>query len=75
MAEFFAMDGYAWFVWPTYVATLGFMAWLAISTWRGLKADRKVLAELEKDAPHRARRRESGATDSTPLSGTQTSDA
>ncbi len=75
MAEFFAMDGYAFYIWPTYIVTLGFMIWLVVSTLRGLAADRKVLAELEKNAPHRARRRGETASSSPSLRGAETSDA
>ncbi len=56
MAEYFAMGGFAWFIWPAYVVTLGFMLGITVSTLRGLKADRRTLAELEKGAPHRQRR-------------------
>ncbi|MSP20370.1 MAG: heme exporter protein CcmD [Alphaproteobacteria bacterium] len=57
MAEYFAMGGFAWFIWPAYFVTLGFMIGITVSTLRGLKADRRTLAELEKDAPHRQRRK------------------
>jgi heme exporter protein D len=57
MAEFLHMGGFAWFIWPTYVVTLGFMIGITVVTLRGLAADRRTLAELEQGAPHRARRR------------------
>ena len=72
MAEFFAMDGYGWYIWPTYAATLGFMIWIVVSTLRGLAADRKVLAELEKNAPHRARRRSEAPSGSPTMQGAET---
>jgi heme exporter protein D len=61
MAEFLAMGGFAWFIWPTYVLTLGFMIGITLVTLRGLAADRKTLAELEKNAPHRQRSAAIGA--------------
>ncbi|MCA1798907.1 MAG: heme exporter protein CcmD [Xanthomonadaceae bacterium] len=33
MSEFFAMDGYALFVWPAYAVTVLLMAWAAIAPW------------------------------------------
>jgi heme exporter protein D len=75
MGEFFAMDGYGWYIWPTYAVTLGFMIWIVVTTLRGLAADRKVLAELEKNAPHRARRRGETSDSSPSLRGVETSDA
>ena len=72
MAEFFAMDGYGWYIWPTYAATLGFMIWIVVNTLRGLAADRKVLAELEKNAPHRARRRGETPSGSPTIRGAET---
>ena len=75
MAEFFAMDGYGWYIWPTYAATLGFMIWIVVSTLRGLATDRKVLAELEKNAPHRARRRGETPAGSPTIRGAEPSDA
>lgn len=51
------MSEFAWYIWPAYILTLGFMVGITVLTLRGLAADRKVLAELEKDAPHRVQRR------------------
>ena len=34
MGAFFSMGGYAGFIWPCYLLTLGGMAWLALSSWR-----------------------------------------
>ena len=39
LSEFFAMGGYAAFVWPAYAVAAGIMTWLAWSSVRGLRAD------------------------------------
>ena len=48
MGSFFTMGGYAGFVWPCYVLTLGGMAWLALSSWRRA---RNAAARLEDMSP------------------------
>jgi len=47
IGAFFAMGGYAAFVWPAFAVTLGLMAALGWSTWRRLKAAERALAALE----------------------------
>ena len=34
MIEFFAMGGYAWYVWPAYGAVLGALAYQMLKTYR-----------------------------------------
>ena len=46
MGAFFSMGGYAGFVWPCYLLTLGGMAWLAWSSWRRAKAAGERLGEI-----------------------------
>ena len=46
MGTFFAMGGYAAFVWPCYVLTLGGMAWLAFTSWQRATAATRKLEEL-----------------------------
>ena len=46
MGAFFSMGGYAGFVWPCYLLTLGGMAWLAWSSWRRAKASAERLDEM-----------------------------
>jgi len=48
MAGFFDMGGFAAFVWPCYLLTLGGMAWLAWSSWRRAK---QTVAKLEEMSP------------------------
>ncbi len=55
MAEFFAMGGYADFVWPAYGLAALVLVWLVVSTLRSLKLQGKLLADLEERLPHRRR--------------------
>ena len=48
MGAFFSMGGYAGFIWPCYLLTLGGMAWLAWSNWRRAK---HAAARLEEMSP------------------------
>ena len=50
MSAFFAMGGYAAFVWPAYgVAALG-LAGIAIASWRALRKQRREAAALDDEA-------------------------
>jgi heme exporter protein D len=49
LSEFFAMGGYAAFVWPAYAVAAGIMTWLAWSSVRGLRADRRTLEKLQNE--------------------------
>lgn len=44
MSEFFAMDGYAQFVWPAYAITAVVMAWAALRPWLRHRRLRQRLA-------------------------------
>lgn len=46
MGGFISMGGYAAFVWPCYLLTLGGMAWLAWASWKRAKAAAAKLDEL-----------------------------
>jgi heme exporter protein D len=51
MSGFFAMGGYAAFIWPAYAISalaLVAMVWQCLAAWR---AARKRLEELERDRP------------------------
>lgn len=49
MAHFFAMGGYAAFVWPAYGVSLVGVAGVVIFTLRGYGRAKRRLAELEND--------------------------
>ena len=46
MGAFFSMGGYAGFVWPCYLLTLGGMALLALASWRRAKQAAERLDEI-----------------------------
>ena len=46
MSTFFAMGGFAWFVWPCYALTALSMGWLALQAWRARSNKRAELARL-----------------------------
>ncbi len=63
MAEFFAMGGYAVFIWPSYAVAFGVMAGLLAWAWIGARSgeaevDRLRAAGLD---PRRASAREEGS--------------
>ena len=47
VAEFFAMGGYAVYVWPALGLTAAVMIGLAWQSWRRLRREEAVAAELE----------------------------
>ena len=47
MSAFFAMGGYAKFVWPSYVVALGA---IALTTWSALRVLRTALTEARRSA-------------------------
>jgi heme exporter protein D len=51
MSGFFAMGGYAAFVWPAYAATAIGLGAMILFTWQSWRAARKRLAALEADKP------------------------
>jgi len=62
MADFFAMGGYAAYVWPAYAAAILVMLGLLASTLRGLRAREATLKALEGSRPARRARRPAVAT-------------
>ena len=58
MAEFFAMGGYAVFVWSAYGVVAVVLAGLTVWTLASLRAAEKDMRDLEAIAPRRRRRRE-----------------
>ena len=50
-AEFFSMGGYASFVWPSYILSIGVLFWLVISSFNGLLQEKAKLDEIEKNNP------------------------
>jgi heme exporter protein D len=46
MNGFFAMGGYAAFVWPCYAVTIGAMLWLGWTSWRKASKNARKLAAL-----------------------------
>ncbi|WP_448191373.1 heme exporter protein CcmD [Azospirillum sp. sgz301742] len=61
MAEFFAMGGYAAYVWPAYAAAILVMLGLLVATLRGLRAREATLKALEGSRPARRRTRGTAA--------------
>lgn len=47
MAEFFAMGGFAAFVWPAWITVIILMATIALASLRGLRQTEARLAALE----------------------------
>jgi heme exporter protein D len=42
-AEFFAMGGYAAYVWPAYGLSVAALAVLAVASWRALKRNERLV--------------------------------
>ena len=61
MAEFFAMGGYAAYVWPSYGLTAVVMIGLLALSLRELKDNQATLKALESLRPNRRARREKTA--------------
>jgi len=55
MDSYFAMGGYAEFIWPAYAIVTIVMVWLIVSTRIDLLRQRKLLAALEGDKSARKR--------------------
>ena len=51
MTEFLHMGGYAAFVWPAFAVALVMLAWVAADSLFHLKANARLLAELETRLP------------------------
>lgn len=70
MSEFFAMGGYAAYVWPAYAVTALVLLGLLIATVKGLRNAETTLKALEQVRP--ARRRERPARTGNPSAGNST---
>lgn len=57
MTDFFAMGGYAGYVWGSYLLTAVVLATLFIGAQRGLRRRQRELEALRAIAPHRRGRR------------------
>ncbi|PWC31920.1 heme exporter protein CcmD [Azospirillum sp. TSO22-1] len=57
MTDFFAMGGYAAYVWPAYAVAALMMLTVLASTLRGLRAREATLKALEGSRPARRRER------------------
>ena len=55
MDHYFAMGGYADFIWPAYAIVAIVVVWLIVATWIDLHRQRKLLAALEGDKTTRKR--------------------
>lgn len=53
MAEFFAMGGYAWYVWPSYGIAAAVLVGLLVASVRGLRGQETTLKALEGARPRR----------------------
>jgi heme exporter protein D len=58
--NFFAMGGYAAFVWPAFGLTALVMVWLLVATLHRLRERERALAALEAAGPRRSRGRAAG---------------
>jgi heme exporter protein D len=47
LTAYFAMGGYAGFVWPAYAITVAVLAGLAIHSWRRYRASCEALTRLQ----------------------------
>jgi len=54
MAEFFAMGGYAVYIWPAYGVAAGVIVGLFVWSWRGLAKAERAEAALGKRERRRA---------------------
>ena len=50
MSDFWAMGGYAVYVWPAYIVVGLVMVGLLLMSWRGLKSKEAALATLRSDS-------------------------
>jgi len=68
MTEFFAMGGYAVFVWPAYGLAALVLIGITVMTVAALRRTERELSDLEAIAPRRRRRRarDEGETDAQP---------
>lgn len=62
MSAFFAMGGYALYVWGSYGVAAAVLIGLLLLSLRGLKANETLLATLEATVPARGARKRKAAT-------------
>jgi heme exporter protein D len=55
MADFLAMGGYAWFVWPSYALAAAILGGMLATSLRRLRRAERRLAEIEARRPRRSR--------------------
>ncbi|HVI53221.1 MAG TPA: heme exporter protein CcmD [Candidatus Sulfotelmatobacter sp.] len=60
-SSYFAMGGYAGYVWPAYVLTAAVIIGLLLASWRGLKARERELKILQDLSPGRRGRSRDGS--------------
>jgi heme exporter protein D len=48
LADYFAMGGYAWFVWPAYAVALAVLGGLALYSWHRYRASCTALDRLQR---------------------------
>jgi heme exporter protein D len=48
LSDYFAMGGYAWFVWPAYAVAVAVLGGLAVHSWQRYSASRDALARLQR---------------------------
>jgi len=53
LAAYFAMGGYAGFVWPAYAVAAAVLGSLALHSWRHYRASRDALRSVEPRGPER----------------------
>lgn len=63
MSEYFAMGGYAAYVWPAYAVTLAMLIGTLVATLAGLRRREAMVKALEAARPPRAARRNRASGD------------
>jgi heme exporter protein CcmD len=51
ITDFFALNGYGAYVWPAFGVTVLALGWMAVDTLHRLRANERLLNELQKDDP------------------------
>ncbi|WP_448203604.1 heme exporter protein CcmD [Azospirillum sp. sgz302134] len=69
MADFFAMGGYAAYVWPAYGLAALVMVGLLVATWKALRSAETTLKALEGSRPARRRARRPDGSKGQPAAG------
>jgi len=61
LSSYFAMGGYAGYVWPAYLLAAVVIVGLLLTSWRGLKARERELKLLQELSPGRRGRSRDGS--------------